>query len=132
MDPLEKERLRKTMAVRMGTFSDPTHPVVCVSSHFYHDEYGCDLCQRTHAHEILVIKNRAGKLLHVSLDCLKEMIRFRVIDVVDIAKWIEKLRVLKTDAEQRRLEAEEQRSNERKKLEKKVIVRRRSSSGVAS
>lgn len=128
LDPLEKERLRKKMALRMGIFLEGGKTVTCISGHTYWEPHYCELCQETHSDEILVVKNRSGKNLHVALSCLKEMIRFQVVDVEELAAWLDKLKTLRVDMEKRKLEAEALRLEERKKLEKKVIVRRRNES----
>lgn len=125
LDPLEKERLRRKMATRMGVFLEGGQSVTCISAHTYWEPHFCELCQQTHAEEILVVKNRSGKNWHVATPCLKEMIRFKVTDVEDLAPWLEKFKTLRVDMEKRKAEMELQRQEERKKLEKKVIVRRR-------
>jgi len=89
LDPIEKDVLRRKMAQRMGIFLESGTTVSCVSGHFYFEPHFCDLCQTPHADEILVIKNRAGKKLQVSVPCLKEMVRFRVTDVEDLPRWLE-------------------------------------------
>ena len=71
------------------------------------------------------MKNRAGKKLSVAVPCLKEMIRFQVTDVEDFPRWLEKLKELKAEHERRKLENEQLRQEERKRLEKKLIVRKR-------
>lgn len=125
LDPLEKDILRRKMALRMGVFLETGDTVSCVSSHFYFEPHLCELCQTTHADEILVIKNRAGKKMSVGVPCLKEMVRFRVTDVDDLPRWLEKLTELKAEAEKRRQAEALVRMEERKRLEKKVIVRKR-------
>ena len=125
MDPLERDRLRRRMATQMGIFLGGASSVSCVSGHYYDEMHGCELCGDTHTVEILVIKNRAGKKMRVALSCLKEMIRFKVMDVEDLPRWLEKLSELKVELEKRKVEAEALRQEERKKLEKKVIVRKR-------
>ena len=52
------------------------------------------------------------------------MIRFRVVDIEDLEKWLEKLKVLRQEAQKRKELALIQREEERKKLERKVLVRR--------
>jgi hypothetical protein len=125
LDPLEKDRLRKKMALKMGIFLESGQTVSCVSGHYYEEPHFCELCQATHAHEMLVIKNRSGKKLLVAAPCLLEMMRFQVTDVEDLPRWMEKLKELKAEEERRKLEKEQLRQEERKLLEKKVIVRKR-------
>lgn len=126
LDALEKERLRKKMAMRMSVFLENSKVVSCISSHYYEEPRDCELCQMTHAEEILVVKNRANKKLHLASSCLKEMVRFHVVDEVeDLGRWLDKLVELKSDNEKRKAELAIQRDEERKKLEKKVIIRRR-------
>ena len=126
LDSLEKELLRRKMAVKMGSFLESGNSVSCVSGHFYDDLKLCELCQSVHAEGILVIKNRSGKKLHVAVPCLKEMIRFKVTDVEELPRWHEKMKELRIDGERRKLERHEAQEIERKRLEKKVIVRKRS------
>lgn len=125
LDALEKERLRRKMAVQMGIFLESAKTVSCISGHYLEETGNCDLCGRNHARELLVIRNRSGKKMRVSLDCLKEMVRFQVCDVEELPRWLEKLKELKQDAEKRRQSALEAREEQRKKLEKRVIVRKR-------
>lgn len=125
LDPLEKEQLRRKMATRMGTFLEGAKTVTCISGHTYWELHQCELCQTTHTDEILVIKNRSNKKMHVATTCLKEMIRFHVTDVEDLSQWLEKLKTLRADMERRKQESDLARQEERKKLEKKVIVRKR-------
>jgi hypothetical protein len=73
-----------------------------------------------------VIKNRGGKKMLVASACLKEMVRFQVTDVEELSKWLEKLKVLHSEMEIRKVEAAKAREEERRRLEKKVIVRKRS------
>jgi hypothetical protein len=127
MDPLEKDRLRQKMATQMGIFLGGAKVVSCVSSHYYGEPQFCELCGQTHTEDIFVIKNRSGKKMRVGSGCLREMVRFQVTDVEDFTKWLSKLSELKVDFERRKAEAEEQRQEERKRLEKKVIVRKRPS-----
>jgi uncharacterized membrane protein len=127
MDALERERLRRTLATRMGMFLESTPKASCVSSHVYEEATLCELCGRVHAEEMVVVKNRSGRKMKVSLDCLLEMVRFRVVDVEDLPKWLEKLKVLKVENEKRKLEAQKLREEERKRLEKKVILRKKTS-----
>jgi hypothetical protein len=113
------------MAQKMGMFQESAPSVECVSAHYYSEATFCELCQMTHATELIVVKNRANKKLRVALPCLKEMIRFKVTDVLDLSKWIEKLRELRLDAEKRKADEELARNEQRKLLEKKVIIRKR-------
>ena len=116
----------------MAGFVDPSGKVVCVSSHYYEGPRSCDLCQTDHGIEMLVIKNRAGKKMHVAVSCLKEMVRFKVVDVDDLGRWLTKITELKASSEAKRLLELQQREEERKRLEKKVIVRRRDTAGQGS
>ena len=125
LDPLEKDLLRWKMATKMGIFVEGGGTVSCVSGHYYEDLRSCELCQATHADELLVIKNRAGKKLHVAVPCLKEMVRFKVTDVDDLSRWLDKIKDLRVEAGRRKIEQQEIREAERKRLEKKVIVRKR-------
>jgi len=126
LDPLEKERLRRKMATRMQAFVEGTPLVTCVSGHCYEEPHGCELCGESHALDLFVIKNRAGKKMLVASSCLKEMVRFQVTDVEELPKWLEKLKVLHSEMEVRKIEAAKAREEERRKLEKKVIIRKRS------
>lgn len=132
LDPLEKEMLRRKMAVRMGVFLEGAKSVTCISGHTYWEPHLCELCQQTHSDEIVVVKNRSNKKWSVAISCLKEMIRFQVTDVEDLSPWLEKLKVLRVDMAKRKEESDLQRQEERKKLEKKVIVRKRSESSAAT
>ncbi len=125
LDPLEKERLRRKMADRMALFLSGAPSVSCVSGHVYDEPNDCELCARTHAVELLVIKNRAAKKLRVSSDCILEMIRFKVAEVDELPRWLAKLKELRVESERRKKELEEKRAEERQKLEKRVIVRKR-------
>ncbi len=125
LDPLEKDRLRNKMALKMGIFMESGGSVTCVSAHAYDEQHLCELCNDTHAQEILVIKNRPGKKMLVGLGCLKEMVRFKVVDVEELPRWIGKLGELKTENEKRKIETQKAREEERKRLEKKVVVRKR-------
>lgn len=126
MDPLEREHWRRRIATKMGIFLEGASQVTCVSGHYYDAEpYLCELCQSEHGHEVFVVKNRSGKKLHVAASCLKEMIRFRVVDVEDLEKWLPKMPELKNEAIERRKMLEQQREEERSRLERKVIVRKR-------
>ncbi len=125
LDPLEKEQLRRNMATRMGIFLEGSKSVSCVSGHVYAEPRPCELCQRTHAEELLVVKNRAGKKLVVSVDCLKEMVRFHVTDVEDLYKWLEKIKTLWHEEARRKDEDVKLLEEKRRQSEKKVIVRKR-------
>ncbi len=70
--------------------------------------------------------------MRAALACLKEMVRFRVVEVDDLEKWIPKLKELWAEAEKRREEERLVREEERKRLEKKVIVRKKTSEGVST
>lgn len=132
MDPLERDRLRRKMALKMGVFLENGKSVSCVSGHYNPEPQFCELCQMTDTHELLVIKNRAGKKMHVGVNCLKEMIRFQVTEVEELPRWLDKIGELQKDHERRSAELEQQRNEERKRLEKKFIVRKRDSSQLAS
>jgi hypothetical protein len=125
LDALEKEHLRKKMAWKMGSFLEGGTSVSCVSGHVYEQPHLCDLCQDVHTEDILVIKNRASKKMSVASTCLKEMVRFKVTDVEDLTRWLEKLRELRSELEVRKVELAKAREEERKRLEKKFIVRKR-------
>jgi len=125
MDALERDHLRQKMALKMGAFVEGSPTVDCVSGHFYEAPQGCDLCLAVHAQEALVIKNRKGKTMRVASQCLREMVRFQVTDVVDLARWLTKIGELEKEHDRRKIEQEEKRKEERKLLEKKFIVRRR-------
>jgi hypothetical protein len=125
MDSIEREILRQKMALRMGMFLESSNTVTCISSHYYDEPHACELCLVAHADELLVVKNRSGKILRVALPCLKEMVRFRVTEVDELPRWIDKLTELRAIAEKRKAEQEEARLAERKLLERKVIVRKR-------
>ena len=128
LDALEREHLRKKMALKMGMFLEGGSAVSCVSGHFYEEPYFCELCQTDHGNEVLVIKNRAGKKMHVAASCLREMVRFRVTEAEDLPKWLEKFSHLKSEYFKRKAERELERAQERTRLEKKVIVRKRNGS----
>ena len=112
----------------MGVFLESSKSVSCVSGHYYDEPHLCELCLSPHATELLVIKNRAGKKMLVAVSCLKEMVRFQVTDVEDLARWLEKIKALEKEAFARKEEQAAQRLEERKRLEKKVIVRKRTPS----
>jgi hypothetical protein len=131
LDPLEKERLRRKMAQKMAIFQETAPSVECVSAHYYIEPSFCELCQTPHANELIIVKNRKNKSLRVALPCLKEMIRFKVTDVLDLPKWLDKLRDLRADAEKRKVDEETARTEQRKLLEKKVIIRKRTDSSRA-
>lgn len=113
------------MATQMGIFLGGAKTVSCVSSHYYDELHGCELCGSTHTPDILVIKNRANKSMRVASSCLLEMVRFKVTDVEDLPRWIQKLSELKVELEKRKLVQAAEREEERKRLEKRVIVRKR-------
>ena len=60
-----------------------------------------------------------------ALDCLKEMVRFKVADVEDLPKWLEKMKGLRVEEARRKEDVIKAREEERRRLEKKVIVRKR-------
>lgn len=131
LDALEKEQLRKKMALRMGSFLESSDTATCVSAHYYWDARVCELCDAAHAEEVFVIKNRAGKKLHVASSCLREMVRFRVVnEVEELSKWMLRMPELRLEATRRREEEMKQRAEERKRLERKVIVRKKTSQEV--
>lgn len=125
MDALEREHLRRKMALRMQAFLEGSQMVSCVSGHFYEELHACELCGLTHTNDILVIKNRSGKKkMLVASSCLREMVRFQVCDVEELPRWLEKLKQLEAEHEVRKVELQKAREEERKRLEKKVIVRK--------
>ncbi|MCB0403155.1 MAG: hypothetical protein KDD51_00115 [Bdellovibrionales bacterium] len=124
MDALEKERLRRKMALKMEAFQGSQGTVVCVSGHWVDEEHGCELCERVHGHEILILKNRKGRKLKADAKCVAEMVKFRVTDVEDLEKWLAKMGELRAEAQRRREDEKAEREAERKRLERKVIVRR--------
>ena len=125
MDPLEKELFRRKMATRMQVILEGAKSVVCVSGHYNEEPAYCELCQQTHAQEMIVIRNRANKNFHVAESCLREMVRFQVTDAEDLGKWLGKMKELRAEYDRRKADQERAREEERKRLEKKVIVRRR-------
>ena len=125
LDALEKEHFRRKLALRMGTFLGGTHTVSCVSGHYFDEPVDCELCLEKHADELLVIKNRGGKKMKLAAPCVREMVRFQVVDVEDLPRWLEKLKGLRLEGERRRTEVQKALDEARKRLEKKVIVRRR-------
>jgi len=125
LDPMEKDQLRKKMALKMGIFLESGKSVSCVSGHYYDEPHHCELCGAVHADDLLVVKNRAGKKLQVAVSCLREMVRFQVTDVEDFSRWLEKLKELRAESERRKVEREQLRQEERKRLEKRLIVRKR-------
>jgi len=125
MDPLEKDRLRKQMARTMVVFLESASQATCVSGHLCEEVSLCQLCGRQHMEEMLILKNRAGKKISADSSCVLDMVRFKVVDVVDLPKWLGKFKELRVEAEKRKAELLKQREEERKKLEKKVIVRKR-------
>ncbi len=125
LDPLEKEHLRKKMATRISMFLESQSIATCVSAHIYEEETFCELCQTTHTKDILVIRNRSGKTMKVALSCLKEMIRFRIVEIDELPRWMNKLKELRIEAEKKKAEELQLMEEKRKALEKKVIVRRK-------
>ncbi len=128
MDPLEREKWRRQLAVRMGVIQEGGPSVACVSAHYYDAAAFCDLCQQKNTVELLVIRNRAGKNFGVAPACLLEMVRFQVVDAVDLGKWTLKLKALRQDHEDRKAEFEKTQLELRRKMEKKVIVRKKDAS----
>lgn len=122
---MEKDQLRRRMATRMHTFLEAGSTVTCVSAHYSDVPAVCELCQQAHANEMVVIRNRAGRNFHVAPHCLREMLRFQVADVLDLPKWLEKLKDLRLEFERRKQEAQLKEEQARRSLEKKVIVRKR-------
>jgi hypothetical protein len=125
MDPLEREKWRHKLAVRMGVIQEGGPSVTCVSAHYYDAFAFCDLCQQKNTVELLVVRNRAGKNFGVAPTCLLEMVRFQVVDALDLGKWTLKLKTLRQDHEERKAEFEKIQREERQKREKKVIVRKK-------
>lgn len=125
MDALEKERLRRKMALKMEAFQGSHGVVVCVSGHWSDEELDCELCEDTHAQGILILKNRKGRKLKADAKCVAEMVKFRVTDVEDLEKWLAKMGEFRAEAARRKDEQKVAREEERKRLERKVIVRRR-------
>lgn len=126
LDALEKDRLRKKMAQRMAIFLEGAKTVTCVSSHYYEEGQLCELAQIDEKYyEFLVVKNRAQKKMRIALANLKEMIRFKICEVDELSRWLDKLKGLKSEQEKRKEESKKVRDEERKRLEKKVIVRKR-------
>ena len=115
------------MATRMASFLSTEKSVPCVSGHYYDQPHPCELCQTNHATELLVVKNRGGKLLRAAVPCLKEMIRFKVCDIEELGRWLNKMKDLKVDHERRREEEQRAWTEQKKRLEKKVILRKRPS-----
>jgi len=132
LDPLEKDQLRRKMATRMGSFLEGGKTVSCVSGHVSSEPRECELCGRVHAEELLVVKNRAGKKMLLSVDCLKEMVRFHVTDVDDLPKWLEKIKTLWSEEAKRKETDAKVREEERHRLEKRVIVRKRTPAPVST
>lgn len=62
---MEKDQLRRRMALRMQVILESGKAVTCVSGHYNEEPGSCELCQTQHAVELLVIRNRAGKKFHV-------------------------------------------------------------------
>lgn len=125
LDALEKDRLRQRMATRMQVFTEGFAVVSCVSAHYYDEPHPCELCQEKHGEQVLVVKNRAGKKMVVALECLKEMIRFKVVEVEELTRWVQKFSELRAEHKKRKELAAEERREEVKRLERKVIVRRK-------
>lgn len=125
LDPLEKDRLRRKMALKMQVMLGSGKSVTCVSGHYYEEPTPCDLCQERHANEVLVVRNRANNTFKLASACLREMVRFKVTDVEEMPKWLEKIKELKAEHEKRKSEIEKQRQDERERLGKKFIVRKR-------
>jgi DNA repair ATPase RecN len=114
LDALEKDRLRKKMAQRMAIFLEGGTTVTCVSSHYYEEGQLCELAQIDEKYnEFLVVKNRAQKKMRVALTNLKEMIRFKICEVDELSKWLEKLKELKLAHEKRKEELVKIREEER-------------------
>ena len=113
----------------MTIFLESSPTVACVSAHYYGDPQFCDLCQSVHGVEMLVIKNRSGKKWKVAESCLREMIRFKVTDVEELSKWLEKFPDLRMEYEKRRVQEAELRQEVTKRLEKKIIVRKKTAEG---
>ena len=113
------------MATQMGIFLEGGESIECISAHYYSDPSGCELCGRTHSQELLVVKNRSGKKMRADLSCVKEMIRFKVTDVSELPRWMEKIKVLKKEEALRKEREAVEQEEQRKKLERKVIVRKR-------
>lgn len=125
LDPIEKEALRRKLADRMTSFAEAGHNVACVSAHYYLDPHSCELCGELHSHEFFVLKNRSGKKLLIGGPCLREMVRFRVVEVDELERWLEKVPALRAEEEKRRDEQAKAREEERRRLEKKFIVRKK-------
>lgn len=128
LDPLEKQRLREKMALRMKAFTGVTPSVTCLASHWVETPHVCELCLEAHSNEVMSLKNRGGKKMVAAVPCIKEMVRFQVVDVEDLEKWIARLPELKAEALKRIEEQNRLREEERRRLERKVIVRKRSPS----
>lgn len=109
----------------MRIFLQSSEQVECISAHYNEEPSQCDLCDLRHATKLLVIKNRAGKNLRVADTCLLEMVRFQVADVMDLSRWVNRLKELKVDFERRQDEQKMAQLEQRKKLERRVIVRKR-------
>ncbi len=125
LDPMEKDLLRKRMALRMQVMAESSRWVECVSGHYQDEPAFCELCSQKHADELLVIRNRAGKKFHVAPGCLREMLRFQVVDVEGMPKWLEKLKELRIEFDKRKALLEQEREAERRRLEKKFITRKK-------
>lgn len=132
LDPLEKERLRRSMALRMGSFLEGAPSATCVSGHYYEEDRPCELCQRVHAKDVLVLKNRSGrKSMALAAECALEMMRYQVADIDDLPRWMDKLKELRADADRRRQELAAAREEQRKISGKRVILRRKATDAPA-
>ncbi len=129
---MEKEQLRRRMALRMQVILESGKSVTCVSGHYNEEPGFCELCHAQHAVELLVIRNRASKVFHVAPACLREMMRFQVTDVDEMPRWLDKLKDLKVEFDKRKQEQERLREEERRRLEKKVIVRKRTNASTVN
>lgn len=63
--------------------------------------------------------------MKVAASCIREMVRFKVVEVEDLARWLDKLGQLRIEYDRRKEIEMVEREEERKRLEKKVIVRKR-------
>ncbi len=125
LDPMEKDKLRRRMALKMQVFAEGQSKVTCVSAHYHDEPVYCELAEaKTSDSELLVVKNRSGKTMRAGLSSLREIIRYQIVDVEDLEKWIEKLKELRQESVKRKQLELLAREEERKKLEKKVIVRK--------
>ncbi len=124
MSDLEKEHLRQAMARRMQAYLQGG-ACACVSAHVETELRECDLCNREHAQQFFILKNRVHKKWLVEPKCLLDMVRFQVVDVPDIERWVEKLRQLQQLEEARLKQLEHEAQERRRRHESKVIVRRK-------